>query len=245
MSDLIVTPHPELPVRILRIDAPQRRNALSAKTVEHLERALCANAEDPLLLGSSTSSAFCAGADLATDDATRAVLSDRLYACYELMVTRPGPVVAVIEGAAVGGGAQLTCAADLRFASPSARWRWVGPGHGLAVGGWVLPELVGRSRALDLTMTGRWLEAEEAAYSGFARIDKDPWTLARTCLDSMVDSDPTALAGLKQIANQGSLLDRLHHERSHNAAWSGSAPSARQAAAQMDRRPPHQRPDPK
>ncbi|MDN5894376.1 MAG: enoyl-CoA hydratase/isomerase family protein, partial [Nocardioides sp.] len=125
--------------RVLRLAAPRRRNALTLETVDHLLAELDEDPRGVLLLGSSTPDIFSAGADLAADDRTRATLSDRLYACYERMITRPGPVIAVVEGAAVGGGAQLCAAADIRVASPDARWRWAGPGHGLAVGGWILP----------------------------------------------------------------------------------------------------------
>ena len=91
----------------LRLAAPRRRNALTLETVAHLQAVLADHRDEVLLLGSTTPGIFCAGADLGVADATRADLSDRLYACYEEMVTRPGIVVAVVEGAAVGGGAQL------------------------------------------------------------------------------------------------------------------------------------------
>lgn len=242
MSDLRVTAHRDLPARLLRLDAPQRRNALTAATVEHLEHLLDEDPAEVLVLGSSTPDTFCAGADLSADDATRAALSDRLYACYELMVTRPGPVLAVVEGPAVGGGAQLSCAADVRFASPGARWRWVGPGHGLAVGGWILPDLVGRSRALDLTLTGRWLGADEALRAGFATVGGDPWALAEAAVGHLATADPAALGRLKQITGRGPLLERLQEERTTNAAaWTGAAPSAR-AAADEGRRVPGRHP---
>lgn len=230
MSDLRIEPLSATSrhrARVLRLDAPQRRNALTPATVKHLLAELHEEPDEVLVLGSSTAGVFCAGADLSVEDAARASLSDELYACYELMVTRPGPVLAVVEGAAVGGGAQLSAAADLRIASPSARWRWVGPGHGLAVGGWVLPELVGRSRALELTMTGRWLDAAEAAAAGFARVVDDPWAEVATVLDALAPVQPAALARLKRIATHGPLLQRLRAERSENfAAWTGAVPSS-------------------
>lgn len=226
MSDLRIGLLPTSPgqqTRVLRLDAPARRNALSPATVEHLLAVLAEEPEEVLVLGSATTGIFCAGADLSVPDAERAALSDQLYACYELMVTRPGPVIAVVEGAAVGGGAQVSAAADLRIGSPAARWRWVGPGHGLAVGGWVLPELLGRSRALDLTLTSRWLGAEEAATAGFARVVDDPWAELAGVLETLAGARPEALARLKQITSHGSLLERLRMERAENfAAWTGA-----------------------
>lgn len=221
----------------IRIDAPARRNALTLETVGHLAATLKKSPSETILLGSSTGAAFSAGADLDIDDVSRTRLSDLLYECYELMITRPGIVIAVIQGAAVGGGAQLTAAADLRVISDSARWRWVGPGHGLAVGAWILPALLGRSRGLDLTLTSRWLEADEAVASGFAsRIDSDPWEHAYQLADHLRRSSIAALARVKSIATRPSLLELLRMERTENRdSWSGSAPSA-QAASEESRR---------
>src|SRR5699024_8039050 len=112
----------------------------------------------------------------------------------------------------------LSTAADLRLASPRARWRWVGPGHGLAVGSWVLPELVGRSRALELTLTGRWLRADEAAAIGFARTTEDPWADLADVLEtlagaraSQADHSPRPAAGTAAHRARRELrrLDRL------------------------------------
>lgn len=218
------------PLRV-RIDAPARRNALTLATVEHLQRLLDEEPTRTLLLGSTTTGIFSAGADLDVDDATRAKLSDQLYACYEQMVTRPGIVIAVVEGAAVGGGAQLTTAADLRTASPAARWRWVGPGHGLAVGSWILPSLLGRARALDLTLSSRWLHVDEAVLAGLVyRVDDDPWSAAAEIAAVLAKANVDAVARVKRVATTGPLLDRLRAEREENrAAWSGAAPSARDA----------------
>ena len=122
-----------------------------------------ADGDAVVLLGSTDPRVFCAGADLSLPMADRAAVSDLLYECYEHMITRPGPVIAVVGGPAVGGGAQLATAADLRIAGPGARLRWAGPaGAGLAVGAWILPDLVGRGMAMELCLTGRWVDAAEA-----------------------------------------------------------------------------------
>lgn len=222
-------PH-RAPLRV-RIDAPARRNALTLATVQHLHRLLDEEPTRTVLLGSTTTGIFCAGADLDVDDATRARLSDELYACYLQMVTRPGIVIAVVDGAAVGGGAQLSTAADLRTASSAARWRWVGPGHGLAVGAWILPSLVGRARALDLMLTSRWLHVDEAVCAGLvSRVDDDPWSAAARIASNLAEADADAVARVKRIATTGILLDRLRAEREQNrASWSGAAPSPRDA----------------
>ncbi len=219
------------PMRIVRFTNGRRRNAMDLATVEELHTLLVGTPDDPVVLGSATPDIFCAGADLTVPDQERAELSDRLYACYDAMVRRPGVVVAVVEGPAVGGGAQLAAAADLRVAGPRACWRWVGPGHGLAVGAWILPDLVGRARGLDLAMTGRWLQLDEAEQCGFVhRIADDPWPAALTLLESLAKARPEALARVKSLSTPDRILAGLAAERAQNrAAWDGSAPPPAEA----------------
>lgn len=216
------------PVRLVSLDRPERRNALDLATVETLLQALRAEPEETVVLGSTTPGTFCAGADLAVSDAERTQLSDLLYECYDVILRRPGLVLAAVDGAAVGGGAQLAAAADLRVAGPAARWRWVGPGHGLAVGTWILPDLLGRSRALDLTLTGRWLELEEARATGFAhRVGAETWAMTRSLLEELGAAEPAALQRVKSLATRPDLLEVLNEERVRNReSWNGRAPTA-------------------
>ena len=118
-------PHPSVRVEPgpagylrVRLDRPDRRNALDLGMVRALHTAFAAEPATPILLDSTDPAVFCAGADLNVSDAERAEISDLLYECYEVMITRPGPVIAVVSGPAVGGGAQLAGAADLRVAGP-------------------------------------------------------------------------------------------------------------------------------
>lgn len=238
MSDLVIDKPAEASsaVRIL-LDAPSRRNALTLETVQHLNKQLAQDPGATVLLGSTSSDIFCAGADLDITDHSRAQLSDLLYECYQQIITRPGVVVAVIEGAAVGGGAQLSAAADLRFVTANARWRWVGPGHGLAVGAWILPELFGRARGLDLTLTSRWLDAPEAVQTGFAAcVDTDPWSHAYAVINRFAQADLEAIERVKRVATSPQLLTQLAFERSANkSSWTGSAPTASAASADSRR----------
>jgi enoyl-CoA hydratase len=208
--------------RWLLLSRPERRNAIDLDLARALHEALLQEETTPLLLASTDPRAFCAGADLSIPDADRATVSDLLYGCYEIMITRPGPVIAVINGPAIGGGAQLAAAADLRIAGPTARLRWIGPvGRGLAVGAWVLTDLVGRGTAMELAMTGRWVAATEALAIGLVnRVEDDPGQVAAALAEVMATQNPLASASVKGVAAAGGLLDRLRAERQANrSAW--------------------------
>jgi len=187
--------------------------------------ALAAEPDVPVLLASSDPRVFCAGADLTITDAERAAVSDLVYDCCETIITRPGPVIAVLAGPAVGGGAQLAAASDLRIAGPAARLRWTGPpGLELVVGAWLLPDLVGRAAAMDLVLTGRWVEAAEALALGLVnRVCDDPEPAAAQIAASLAgrgNGPEGSGAGVKAVMAAGGLLDRLRAERSANrSAW--------------------------
>jgi len=107
-----------------------------------------------------------------------------------------------------------------------ARWQWVGPGHGLVVGGWILPALVGRARALELTLTSRWIGAEEAVrYGLLPEVQQDPWAEAARMVGYLLRLDQHALGQLKRLSLDDGLLDRLAAEQHNNSSWDGRAPA--------------------
>jgi enoyl-CoA hydratase/carnithine racemase len=232
-------PHPQLIIenrpagyRWLRLARPERRNALDVGLMVAVRDAIAAEPETPVLLGSADPQVFCAGADLTISDSERSIISDLIYDCCETMITRPGPVISVITGAAVGGGAQLAAASDLRIAGPDARLRWIGPpgtgqgtepGPGLAVGAWLLPDLVGRGAAMDVVLTGRWVQAAEALALGLVnRVTDDPERDAEQIAADLAARGAAsgAAGGVKAVMAAGGLLDRLRAEREVNrAAW--------------------------
>lgn len=200
-------------VRAILLDRPRVRNALDEALIDALEAALRDTGDDrdvgAVVLGSSDQRWFCAGIDLTLAPATRARLSDRLYALYGQIVALRKPVVAALGGPAVGGGAQLALAADLRVGMASATFRIAGPGHGLAVAAWALPSLVGRARALDLCLTMRAVGGEEAHRIGL--------------LDRLV---PDAFAGAVALATQLAGVERGAAARAKALTWGDAAPSA-------------------
>lgn len=221
----LLTDRPAEDVLRLRLNRPDRLNAINTPLVEALNMAFDGLDARAVVLESSTPRAFCAGADLDLEDAERARVSDLLYELYEKMVRLPIPIVVAINGDAVGGGAQLAIAGDLRVAGPLAKLRVAGPGHGLAVAAWALPSLVGRGRALDLCLTMREVGAEEALAMGLVeRIEESPSETAIDLASSFARLDPAAAGRVKRVVTAASgYLDALREERAGNReSWSGS-----------------------
>jgi enoyl-CoA hydratase len=221
----LLTDRPARDVLRLRLNRPDRLNAVNVVLVGALHAAFDRVEARAVVLGSSTPQAFCSGADLDLEDAQRAQVSDLLYELYEKMVRLPVPIVVAIDGPAVGAGMQLAVAGDLRVAGPQTKLRVAGPGHGLAVAAWGLPSLVGRGRALDLCLTMRAVGAEEALATGLVdRVEQDPGTAAVDLASDLARLDPAAVERVKRVVTEASgHLTALREERSGNrAAWSGS-----------------------
>jgi enoyl-CoA hydratase len=231
---------PSEDVLCLWLDRPEKRNAIDDCMVSEVMRALRSCAARAVVLGSSDRRCFCGGADLSLSDRERANVSDRLYELYEHMVRLPAPIIAAIEGPAVGGGAQLAVAADLRIASANASLRFVGPGHGLAIGAWALPGLVGRGRAVDLSLTMRPIGAAEALEAGLVnRVDDDPKRAALEMAAGFAELDEGAVRRVKAVAHRATgTLGALADERRRNrTAWSGSVGAHRTPERRPSNRP--------
>lgn len=208
----------------IQLNRPDRHNAVDADLLEELSRAMELPGARAVVLCSSTRGRFCGGADLAMADATRARVSDRLYALYASMSASAVPIVAALDGPAVGAGAQLAVASDLRVASEATWLRFVGPGHGLAVGAWALPSLVGRGRALDLCLTSRRIDAKEAFDIGLVdRVVADPHAESLEIAKTVAALDTQAVANVKEIVRRSwRPIDMLDVESTANHHWNGA-----------------------
>ncbi|QLL08728.1 enoyl-CoA hydratase-related protein [Mycobacterium vicinigordonae] len=159
---------------VIRLNRPKALNAVNEAMSEQLAAALDEfESNDCMQVGvlTSSGSAFCAGADLrALADLGMDVSADRggffgAFVCQE----RTKPMVAAVEGAAVGGGFELVLACDLVVASTTARFSLPDVRRCLVAGaGGVLrlSEFLPRNVALDLLLTCRFLEAQEASRWG-------------------------------------------------------------------------------
>lgn len=161
------------PVTIVTIDRPAKRNAVDPLTALALREAFTAFAKDDrarvaILTGSSGQ--FCAGFDLGAVGTSR-YDPDGPGPMGPTRMLLEKPVIAAVEGHAVAGGLELALWCDMRVAAEGAIFgvycrRWGVP---LIDGGTVrLPRLIGMSRALDLILTGRPVDAREAYAMGLA-----------------------------------------------------------------------------
>jgi 2-(1,2-epoxy-1,2-dihydrophenyl)acetyl-CoA isomerase len=163
-------------VRWLRLDRPRRRNALTVDLVRRLGDAVLEVGTDPTVRAIVLTGAppvFCAGGDLAdlgrVAERGALAVSEVVYAQFHRLVRAladvPVPVIAAINGAALGAGLDLALACDLRVAGSTAvfasSWISVGlvPGMG---GAHLLSRAVGSTRASEMVLLGRQVDATEA-----------------------------------------------------------------------------------
>ena len=193
---------------------------------------------------------FCAGANFGTDggfDADRVAVSERLYRRAARLFDVQTPVIAAVQGAAVGGGLGLACAADFRVADASTRFvanfALLGFHHGFGLSV-TLPEIVGRQTAADLLLSGRAVRGEEAVHIGLAdrlaepgRQREDALAWART----IAASAPLAVRSIRATL-RADLADRvraaLEHELSEQARLWATRDCAEGIAANLERRAP-------
>jgi enoyl-CoA hydratase/carnithine racemase len=163
-------------VAVATLDRPDRMNAMTMVMFAELEQlALDLGEQDDLrvLIITGAGRAFCAGYDLA--DATElpelspmGMLERQEQAARALTAVRSirVPVIAALNGAVAGGGLALALAADIRLASPAAKFNAAFVRIGLSAGdlgtSWLLPRLIGPALAAEIAFTGRFVEAAEA-----------------------------------------------------------------------------------
>jgi len=164
------------PVVHLRLDRPAKRNAMNAQLVRELHTAfvnLPADARVAVVSGEGPH--FCAGLDLA--EVTEQSVSDGIFhsrlwhAAFDQIQYGPVPVIAVLQGAVVGGGLELAACAHLRVAEASAYYGLPEGQRGIFVGGSGsvrIPRLIGVSRMADMMLTGRVLDAAEGQAAGLS-----------------------------------------------------------------------------
>jgi enoyl-CoA hydratase len=243
------------PVGTITIDRPEKRNAMTyAMLAEFIETVGRADADPTtsVLVVTGVPGAFCAGTDLA-DLATvpgetrglRGSAEDR-HAWWPIAQCSK-PTIGVIDGPAVGMGAEFTSQCDLRIASTNARFAWNFVHRGLVpdtgAGTWLLPRIVGVQQAMRLLYTGAMIDAGEALRIGYVLEVVEPGEVAArgaALAAEIATGSPHSQRLIKQLVHQGLTAPVAEHMQRHTAAMAACFKSddhREGVAAFLERRP--------
>jgi enoyl-CoA hydratase len=242
-------------IATVTVNRPDKLNALNAATIAELGVAISDLSARPDVGGvilTGAGRAFVAGADIAelasqTPEAARAraLRGQGIFRRYE---TCPKPVIAAVNGFALGGGCELALACHVRIASDTAKFGQpevklgLIPGYG---GTQRLPRLVGRGPALQLLLTGEIIDAAEALRIGLVNRVVAAGELegaARAMMLQMLANAPLALAACIDVADRGldmTLEQGLELEAERFGALAGSSDMGEGTRAFLEKRPPH------
>ena len=204
-------------VAVLTINRPQVLNALNASTLDELRRAVIELTDDDavraVIVTGTGEKAFAAGADIKELAAQRPIETHahgrRGQHVFDLIARMGKPVIAAINGFALGGGCELAMACTLRIAADTARLGQpeinlgLMPGFG---GTQRLARLVGRGVALDLLLTGRQIAADEALRIGLVgRVvpAADLLREAKALAATLASKPPTAVRSILEAVHSG------------------------------------------
>ncbi|KTD36000.1 3-hydroxyisobutyryl-CoA hydrolase [Legionella nautarum] len=217
----------------LTLNRPEKLNALSTEVLHALDEIFDSakdNRKVKALLLTGSGKAFCAGADISRLAECNAETGYQ-FACQGQAIFRKlemmgKPSLAAINGFAFGGGCELSIAATMRIAATSAQFGQpevklgVIPGYG---GTQRLARLIGKGRAMDLCLTGRFIDAETALKWGLVSEVVAPENLlehGKQILKGILSMAPLAIASVMEVIDRGydlSLTDALHLEAVHFA----------------------------
>jgi enoyl-CoA hydratase len=226
---------------VLTIDRPERRNAIDGPTAELLTdgyRAFVADEEARVLvLTGAGELAFCAGADLKAIETLgpRLELDDGPLGFTRLI--SPKPTIAAISGWCLAGGLELALWCDLRIATAEARLGFTERRFGVPLidgGTQRLPRIVGLGRALDMILTGRIVDADEALRIGLVteiaaagrhleRALEYAEALAAFPQDTMLADRSAALEGIGVPFEEGMRVEARSAQPTLASAWAGAA----------------------
>jgi enoyl-CoA hydratase/carnithine racemase len=191
---------------VVTLSREKQRNAIDSEMIGELHEVCALVEQDPrIVILTGAGEHFAGGADInqlrarTRDDALRGInrnLFDRIAAL-------PLPTIAAVRGYALGGGAELSYACDIRIASPTAVFGNPEPGLGImaaAGASYRLPTLVGVSVAKQVLLGGRTLDAEVALRSGLVLdVVDEPLAAAHSLADRIANQAPLALKLTKKI----------------------------------------------
>ena len=204
---------PQDHVGVVTIDRPERRNALNAELCDELRGHLEASQGLRAIIITGAGTAFCAGADIIRRAEDTGGLEhgggDTFRPAFErvldAIVDHPAPVIAAVNGAALGAGMQLAVACDLRVVAPVAKIGIPAAKLGVLLSApniARLAVLVGQGAARDILLTGRTLTADDAREIGFVQRSADDVLAAALDLAAEIAAlAPLSVQGHKHALN--------------------------------------------
>lgn len=219
------------------IDRPEKKNAMTFAMLADFTRVVGDAGSDPdvsVLLVTGVPGAFCAGTDLADLSTIPGEQRGLRGSAEETdkwwpLVRCPKPTICVIDGPAVGMGAEFTSQCDLRIATPNASFAWNFVHRGLVpdtgAGTWLLPRIIGLQNALRLTMTGDRIDAEEAHRLGYVLdvVDSDRvMEEAMLLADRIAEGSPHSQRLIKELTYAGLTASVAEHMERHTKAMTTS-----------------------
>jgi enoyl-CoA hydratase/carnithine racemase len=241
-------------VATITIDRQERRNALNSQVISEIRRALeefGGNEEVGVVVFTGAGEkSFAAGADISElrKRTMLDVLASNMQKLYNEVEAYEKPTIAAVNGYALGGGCELAMSCDIRIASMNAKFGQpevnlsIIPGAG---GTQRLSRLVGKGRALELILTGRIIDAEEAARIGLVSQITPPDELmdaVRTTADAILSKGPLAIRLAKLAVHRGFEIDQgtgLILERLAQAVLFASEDKQEGTNAFIEKRKPH------
>lgn len=198
-------------VVVVTLNAPTKRNALEARVVQRLETLLPKLLSDEsvrCLVITGAGDSFCAGGDVSgfkeRDASSIRSQMQLVHGWTKLLLTAEKPIVAAVNGAAAGGGFSLALLCDIVLASNAAYFQAAFPGLGAAPDlglALTLPRAIGASRAKDILLTNRRVEAAEAQQIGITKCTVPADRLHKEALELAMElaKGPTGSFGLTKV----------------------------------------------
>lgn len=209
-------------ISIVTLNRPDRLNALDSRSKDELGKIWRSAADSPdvrvLVLRGAGEKAFCAGSDVKEIRETGQMVDTDL-----LLRAIPGgavelnkPIIAAVHGFTIGMGLTLAIHCDIRIAAPATRLGFPEAQHGMisGVSAVTLPGLIGEAAALDLMLSGRIIDADEAKRIGLIhQIATDPFAAALELAKTLAANSSRAMALTKQLV----LAERTRRLQAHKA----------------------------
>lgn len=221
-STSLLTERTDDGIEILRINRPEKRNALDTGTIQAINETLTATQHDAdlraVVISTTSTVALCAGADVGEPlDAAGGVARMEAFAqLYRLVEEVPVPTIAVCVGNTVGAGAEIAAACDFRVGGDNLKLAWAGARLGVPVGPARLTQLIGLARAKDLVYTGRVVGMQEGEVLGLLQRTAPADEAEQVALElaqRLTGQNPQGLRNLKSMFRElENTLARVDYE---------------------------------